>query len=260
LQVSLIPVATAADPTALLGTTAIVFDVLRATSTIVTALASGYRKVYPVAEPDTALALAHEHGFILAGERKGEKITGFPHGNSPLEFVNGPDTAYHMPESVAGSIPSNNELQTSDVLVLTTTNGTKAIRWADHAHKVFTGSLLNARSVAQAALLEGLDISLVCAGTAGRFSLEDTLGAGFVFIEIMQQLNGAASLATDDLPIAAYELARFYCDDPLAGLAAGRHGQKLLRRGRETDLHWCAQLNHYDIAPVFNGNYIAVGE
>jgi len=266
LQVSLIPVATAADPTALHGTTAIVFDVLRATSTIVTALASGYRKVYPVAEPDTALALAHEHGFVLAGERKGEKITGFPHGNSPLEFVNGPDKAYHMPELSAGSTPKNKELQTSDVLVLTTTNGTKAIRWADPAHKVFTGSLLNARSVAQAALLEGLDISLVCAGTAGRFSLEDTLGAGFVFIEIMQQLNGAASgqqavsMATDDLPIAAYELARFYGHDPLAGLAAGRHGQRLLRRGRETDLHWCAQLNLYDIAPVFKGLFISAGE
>lgn len=261
MQVSLIPVATAAKPDTLHETTAIVFDVLRATSTIVTALASGYRRVYPVADTGTALALAQEHGFVLAGERRGDKIAGFPHGNSPLEFISGPDTGYHRPEIDEMSGISN-DAQKCNVLVLTTTNGTKAIRWAEPAHKVFIGSLLNARAVAQAALREELDISLVCAGTGGRFSLEDTLGAGFVFMEILQQINGAASsqlaagMAMDDLPITAYELARFYYHDPLAGLMAGRHGQKLLRRGREEDLRWCAQLNRYDIAPVLTSKFI----
>ncbi len=266
MQVSLIPVAIAANPAVLPGTTAIVFDVLRATSTIVTALASGYRRVYPVADAGTALALANEHGFVLAGERKGDKIAGFPHGNSPLEFIGGPDAAYHMLEINKGSSFNSNIWKTSDELVLTTTNGTKAIRWALSAHKVFTGSLLNARAVAQAALQEGLDISLVCAGTAGRFSLEDSLGAGFVLVEIIRQLSGpasgqpAASINMDDLAIAAYGLARFYHNNPLSGLFAGQHGQKLLRRGREEDLQWCAQLNRYDIAPVFMEEFITISD
>ncbi len=264
MQVSLIPVATAVNPAALHGTTAVVFDVLRATSTIVTALASGYRRVYPVADAGIALALANERSFVLAGERRGEKIAGFPHGNSPLEFIGGPDTAYHMSEISKGPSFNNNVWKTSDDLVLTTTNGTKAIRRAQSAHKVLTGSLLNARAVAQAALREGLDINLVCAGTAGRFSLEDTLGAGFVLAEIMRQLSQAtseqhtASINMDDLAITAYGLARFYHNDPLSGLFAGRHGQKLLRLGLEEDLHWCAQLNRFDIAPVFTGKYITV--
>jgi len=264
LQVKLIPVATATNPDALHGTTAVVFDVLRATSTIITALASGYRRVYPVADAGTALALANEHGYVLAGERRGDKIAGFPHGNSPLEFIGGPGIVYHMPKISEGPSFNSNVWKTSDDLVLTTTNGTKAIRWVQSAHKVFTGSLLNARAVAQAALREGLDISLVCAGTAGRFSLEDALGAGFVLWEIIQQLSGTASgqqaisINMDDLAIAAYGLARYYHNDPLSGLIAGRHGQKLLRRGREEDLHWCAQLNRYDIAPVFTGEYIMI--
>ncbi|KAF1086451.1 putative 2-phosphosulfolactate phosphatase [Sporotomaculum syntrophicum] len=253
MQVSLIPVATAANPDVLHETTTIVFDVLRATSTIVTALASGYRRVYPVADAGTALVMAHKHGFVPAGERGGDKIAGFPHGNSPLEFIGGPNVGI------------SNDAQKCNVLILTTTNGTKAIRWAESAYKVFTGSLLNARAVAQAVLREGLDVSLVCAGTGGRFSLEDTLGAGFVFMEIMKHLNGedssrlAAGMAVDDLPIAAYELARFYYHDPLSGLMAGRHGQRLLRRGLEDDLRWCAQLNRYDIAPVLSGEFITTG-
>lgn len=259
LQVSLIPVATAANSAVLSGTTAIVFDVLRATSTIVTALASGYRKVYPVEEADTALELAHNYGFVPAGERKGDKIPGFPHGNSPLEYIDGP-------ESYQAGTLNNNGQQASDVLVLTTTNGTKAIHWAKPAHKVYTGALLNARYVARAALQDGLDICLVCAGTAGGFSLEDTMGAGLVFMEIMRQLTGtdsghqAADMAMDDLPIAAYELARFYHHDLLSGLTTGLHGQRLLRLGRKADLQWCTQLNRYNIAPVFTGEFITVSD
>ncbi len=264
MQVSLIPVAIAANPAALHKTTAIVFDVLRATSTIVTALASGYRRVYPIIDVGTALTLAYEHGFVLAGERKGNKIAGFPHGNSPLEFIGGPDTALHMSKLNYGFCHENDVCKTNDVVVLTTTNGTKAIRWAETAHKVYVGSLLNARSVAQAALRDGLNICLACAGTSGRFSLEDMLGAGIVFMEIIQQLSGsdseqqAAGIAVDDLPVAAYGLARFYRNNLLSGLIAGRHGQKLLRRGREADLQWCAQLNRFDIAPVFTGKFIAI--
>lgn len=237
MYIKLIPVAASCDITDLAGTTAVVFDVLRATSTIVTALASGFRLVYPVAEASEAWVLAEARGFLLAGERGGEKIAGFPHGNSPLEFSAGPGAG-------------------SDALVLTTSNGTGAIHKAAAAACVLTGSLLNARAVAAAVLREGRDVRLVCAGTAGEFSLEDVLGAGFVLVEMEQAAGGLPDM--DDLATAAYSLARLYSYDPLAGLRAGRHGKKLLRLGREADLRWCARLNRFDLVPVFTGDCLMV--
>lgn len=235
MLIKLIPVADLCNAEELRGTTAIVFDVLRATSTIVTALASGFRRVIPVAEVNDAAKLARDNGFVLAGERGGKKIQGFEHGNSPLEFSSGPQTE-------------------SNTLVLTTSNGTRAICKAFGADAVFIGSILNARAVALAALNEKRDIYLVCAGTAGNFSLEDALGAGFVLREIIQAMNSKPEM--DDLAMASYTMASYYQNEPFLGLAAGRHGKVLLNLGCEEDLHWCAKLNRYDIAPQFNGSYI----
>lgn len=239
MNVKLIPVAAAAEPGDMKDTIAIVFDVLRATSTIVTAMASGYRKVYPVVNVDEALRLAGERGFALAGERGGKKITGFPLGNSPLEFCHGP-------------------VGDGDVLVLTTSNGTAAIRKAGDAETVLVGSVLSARAVARAAVSGGKDIRLVCAGTGGRYSLDDVLGAGLVLAEILNMADTAPDM--DDLALTALCLARCYRHNPLAGLMDSRHGKKLAAMGLEADLRWCARLNLYDLAPVFNGDYIAIGE
>lgn len=235
LLVKLIPAADLVEESDLAGTTAIVFDILRATSTIVTALACGFRQVYPVISADKAAKLAKNSGFLLAGERGGEKIKGFAHGNSPLEFCSGP-------------IPNR------DILVLTTSNGTRAIRQASAAVQVIIGALLNARAVALNVLREGRDLRLVCAGTAGEFSFEDALGAGFVLFE-MAKLAGSVP-EMDDLAMAAYGLACGYCNDPLAGLVAGQHGKRLLHLGRDEDLRWCAQLNRYHIAPILVSEYI----
>ncbi|MBF7081997.1 2-phosphosulfolactate phosphatase [Desulfallas sp. Bu1-1] len=237
MHVKLIPVAAAADRDVFEGTTAVVFDVLRATSTIVTALAAGYRRIYPVAEESAALALAHKHGYALAGERGGRKIPGFPHGNSPLEFWPG-------------------DGKESEALVLTTSNGTGAIQMASGAARVLTGSLLNARAAALAALKEGRDILLVCAGTGGAFSLEDALGAGFVLAELIRATGETPPM--DDLAMAAYRLSIFYGNDPLGGLLDSRHGQRLLALECEDDLRWCAQLNKFNIAPVFMHDHIYV--
>ncbi|WP_027363367.1 2-phosphosulfolactate phosphatase [Desulfotruncus alcoholivorax] len=236
--VKLIPVAEKASPPEIQGYAAIVFDVLRATSTITTALAAGYQKVHPVVEAEEAKDLARRIGAALAGERGGEKIPGFPHGNSPLEFWSG----------------NNNG---NDSLVLTTSNGTKAIRIASmYADKTLIGSLLNARAVALAALQTGLDICLVCAGTEGSFSLEDVLGAGFVLLELTNLTGGR--LQMDDLPVAACNLARHYVNDPLKGLDEGRHGKKLINLGRKADLEWCARLNRFEIAPAVNNGYVSL--
>ncbi|HBX22737.1 MAG TPA: 2-phosphosulfolactate phosphatase [Desulfotomaculum sp.] len=235
MNIKLFPVASAVSADALSGATAIVFDVLRATSTIVTALSSGYRRVYPVVNVNEAMQMARERGFCLAGERGGQKIAGFPLGNSPLEFSTGP---------VAGA----------DILVLTTSNGTAAIRSAAAAEKVLTGSIINARAVARAAIYEGRNIVLVCAGSGGLYSLDDILGAGFVLMEIVAAADTAPAM--DDQALAALCLARYYKQDPLAGLMDSNHGKKLLGLGLKNDLYWCARLNLYDTAPIFQGNYI----
>jgi len=237
MNIKLIPVASTVGSEALNGATAVVFDVLRATSTIVTALSSGYRRVYPVVNAGEAMRMARKRGFCLAGERGGQKISGFPLGNSPLEFSTGP---------VAGA----------DILVLTTSNGTAAIRSASAAEKVLTGSIINARAVARAAIGEGRDIVLVCAGSGGLYSLDDILGAGFVLMEIVAAADNAPAM--DDHALAALCLARYYEYDPLAGLMDSNHGKKLLGLGLISDLRWCARLNIYDIAPVFCGNYIEI--
>lgn len=239
MNIKLIPVASAAGSEAMSGATAVVFDVLRATSTIVTALSSGYRRVYPVVNVNEAMQMARERGFCLAGERGGQKISGFPLGNSPLEFSTGP---------VAGA----------DILVLTTSNGTAAIRRASTAEKVLTGSIINARAVARAVIGEGRDIVLVCAGSGGLYSLDDILGAGFVLMEIMAAANNAPAM--DDQALTALCLARYYKQDPLAGLMDSNHGKKLLGLGLERDLRWCARLNLFELAPVFCGDYITISE
>ncbi|MFA7468095.1 MAG: 2-phosphosulfolactate phosphatase [Desulfotomaculaceae bacterium] len=235
MNINLIPVASAAGTEAMSGATAVVFDVLRASSTIVTALSSGYRMVYPVVNVEEAVQIARERGFCLAGERGGQKIPGFPMGNSPLEFSTGP---------VAGA----------DILVLTTSNGTAAIRKASTAEKVLIGSIINARAVARTAISEGRDIALICAGSDGLYALEDILGAGFVLMEIVATANSVPAM--DDQALTALCLARYYQQDPLAGLMEANHGKKLLGLGLKSDLRWCSRLNLYDTVPIFAGNYI----
>ncbi len=237
MNITLIPTAKAAGYGMMKGVNAVVFDVLRATSTIVTALSSGYRRVYPVVDADEAILMARQRGFSLAGERDGRRISGFPLGNSPLEFTAGP----------AGG---------ADELVLTTSNGTAAIRGAAAAEKVLTGSIINARAAARAAVAEGRDVVLVCAGSGGLYSLDDALGAGFMLLEIIDAAPRPPEL--DDQALAALCMARYYRQDPLAGLMESSHGKRLLGLGLEKDLRWCARLNLYDAAPVLDGDYIAL--
>jgi hypothetical protein len=138
VHVAFTPAETAAIPTA------IVVDVIRATSTIVQAVASGYRRVLCCAEIEEAKALRDELGnAVLAGERKGQPIPGFDLGNSPLEFLE----------------------PRAETLVLTTTNGTRAIvEAASRCDLVLVGSLLNLDAVATAAAERGKDVEIVCAG------------------------------------------------------------------------------------------------
>jgi 2-phosphosulfolactate phosphatase len=201
--------------------TAVVVDVLRATSTIAQALAAGYRRVLCCAEVEEARALRERIGEgVLAGERRAAAIEGFDLGNSPREFVT----------------------PRGETLILTTTNGTRAIvTAAAHADTVFVGSLLNLESVVAAAAERGTDVEVVCAGVEGRFTLDDAYCAG----RIVERLDGERSDAAE----AAVRLARSF-PSALEGLRASENPfhDKL-----GADVAWCAQENLVAVVPRLAG-------
>ena len=198
--------------------TAIVVDVLRATSTIAQALASGYRRVLCCAEVEEARALRAQVGEgVLAGERNAVAIPGFDLGNSPREFT----------EALG------------ETLILTTTNGTRAVlAAAASAEAVLVGSLLNLEAVAAAAR-GGEAVEVVCAGLQGRFTIDDAYCAG----RIAELLGGERSDAAE----AAVLVARSFAD-PLEGLSASENPEHAALR---KDIAWCARESVLDVVPRF---------
>src|SRR5262245_16968461 len=193
----------------------IVVDVLRATSTIAQALASGYERVYCTAEIDAARALRERLGEgLLGGERSAVKIEGFDVGASPREFLGEPRER---------------------TVIFSTTNGTRAIlETAARSKEVLLGSLLNLDAVAAAARDRGEGVTVVCAGFQGQFALDDAYCAG----RIVQLLGADPS----DSAKAADAIASAW-PDPHEGLLARTYGPP----GLEEDIAFCAQVGVLDV-------------
>jgi 2-phosphosulfolactate phosphatase len=196
----------------------IVVDVLRATSTISQALASGWPRVLCCPGIEEARAVLEQLGEgVLGGEREAQKIEGFDVGASPREFLE------------RGNKP----------LILTTTNGTRAILTAAAScGEVVLGSLLNLDAVAAAARERGEDVVVVCAGFQNAFALDDAYCAG----RIVELLPGDRT----DAAKAAELVARAY-PDAHAGLTARTYGPP----GLEEDIRFCAQENTLSVVPRF---------
>ena len=207
----------------------IVIDTLRATSVITTALAAGARGVIPVAEIEEAMRLYHNLGSdyaLLCGEREGNPIPGFHLGNSPQEY---------------------DEHAVSDrMLVMTTTNGTRALLAANNAAVLVAGCMLNATAVADQARHSGLDVTLLCAGTRGRFSLDDVITAG----AIAHSLVGSAPVA-DDLTNVALHIYHQYAANPEEGLRDCAHVRFLLESGYAQDVHYCLHHDGLSVVPFY---------
>jgi 2-phosphosulfolactate phosphatase len=196
---------------------AVVVDVLRATSTIAQALASGYRRVLCCAEIEEARELRERLGEgVLAGERLAQAIPGFDLGNSPAEFVE----------------------PRGETVVLTTTNGTRAVvAAAASADTVLVGSLLNLAAVAQAARGAASGVEVVCAGVDGRFTLDDAYCAG----RIAALLGGERSDAAE----AAVRVAESFASGEEALRTAENPRQEVLG----DDLAWCARESVLAVVP-----------
>jgi 2-phosphosulfolactate phosphatase len=196
----------------------IVVDVIRATSSIAQALASGYERVLCCAEIDEARTLRAELGdeAVVGGERNAVVVDGFDVGASPREFAAEPKAR---------------------TLILTTTNGTRAIlAAAARCELVLVGSLLNLSAVVRAAREAGGDVAIICSGFKGAFALDDAYCAG----RIVDALGGERS----DAAIAAGVIAAAW-PDPLQGLNARTYGPP----GLEADIEFCAQVDLLDAAP-----------
>ena len=196
---------------------AIVVDVMRATSTIAQALASGYRRVLCCREIDEARALREQLGdeAVVGGERNAVPIEGFDLGASPRDYLE----------------------PRAETAILTTTNGTRTVlAAAANAEIVLLGSLLNLEAVAAAALAPGEDITVVCAGYQGAFAIDDAYCGG----RIVELLDGERT----DAAVASAALASAY---PTAweGVNARTYGPP----GLEDDLHWCTQENTLAVVP-----------
>ena len=198
----------------------IVVDVIRATSSIAQALASGYERVLCCAEIDEAKGLRAQLGdeAVVGGERNAVVVEGFDLGASPREFAEAPK---------------------ANTLILTTTNGTRTILTAAaRCEVVLLGSLLNLSSLVAAVRKTGGDVAIICSGFKGAFALDDAYCAG----RIVAELDGERS----DAAIAAEVVARAW-PTPLDGLKARTYGPP----GLEADIEFCAQVDRLDTVPRF---------
>lgn len=217
----------------LAGRGVIVIDVLRATTTIVAALASGARAVVPAATSEDAVRMTanlERNGFVLAGERKYLPIPGFTLGNSPREMT---------PEQVGGK-----------TVYLSTTNGTPALVAAQGADPVLVGAAVNFAAVgarANTLLRERGDLVIICAGREKQIALEDAYTAGRI---ARAARKGMRKVALNDSADVALGLAQRYRSwlDAFTSSEAGRALQAL---GLEQDVQFCAAVDRYDLVPAY---------
>ena len=230
MRISVIPTAQQAQGINFSGQTAVVIDVLRATSVITTALDNGAHEVIPMKTVEEAQSLyATCDNALRGGERNALKIEGFDLGNSPLEYKK---------KTVEGK-----------TVILTTTNGTHAINTIKGADEVVLACFRNAESVACSARN---DVTVVCAGTEGRFSLDDGLCAGML-IELLKQQT---EVEIDDFGLL---LNRFYNESKnnLFGALSGcYHLKRLFALGFYDDIKFCLETNCVQTVPVFQAGRI----
>lgn len=207
-----------------------VIDVLRGTTTIATALANGAAGVIAVTDPEEGAALARRLGrerVLLGGERHAVRIDGFDLDNSPLAY---------RPDMVRGK-----------TVVFTTTNGTRALRAMDGAASIRAAALVNRGAVAEALAREDGDITIVCAGEANGFALDDTLGAGALVDRLIAMLSNAD---LSDAALGATLLYRSVAERLADAVATGEHAQSLARKGFAADIAFSAQLDIFDAVPT----------
>jgi 2-phosphosulfolactate phosphatase len=223
-------------PTEVQGRTVFVIDILRATTSMCAALSHGAKAIIPVASTEEALRLAQTIGsadVLLAGEKNSVRIPGFHLGNSPLE----------MSESAVRG----------KTLIVTTTNGTKALLACQGAAAVFAAGAANlgvAAEKAREAFEKEGGVLIVCAGRDGAFSLDDAYCAGRLAAATLGAPKPRRGI--NDAAIASLDLVRRYGERWERPLTYSRAGRELIRLGFRDDVLDAARQDAYPVLPYFH--------
>jgi 2-phosphosulfolactate phosphatase len=223
------------------GRVVAVIDVLRASTSIAVALANGARAVLPFESSEEMISRSKqlERGtFLLAGERRMLKIGGFDLGNSPLEYTR---------EAVEGQ-----------TVLLTTTNGSKALLMMQGARDVVVASYVNLTAVSamlRTALRGGADVTLVCAGQDRQFALEDAACAGRYVHTVSKRL---AAVDSNDEAYAASLIDRKFGDNLIRLFNTAAHGRALAAAGFRNDLTTCAGVDSTPVVPIYQDRQITM--
>lgn len=215
----------------------VIIDVLRATSTIATALYNGATAVIPVATVPRCIELGQEFDGITAGERDGKVADGLEYGNSPFEY----------PREFVGN----------RILVLTTTNGTKLLHMAldNGAEEIITGSFPNLSAVCDHLIARKKNVILGCAAWKDRVNIEDSLFAGAVINRIQQQFHircDSSMIALNLYQSAKHDLFEFMKHNNAS------HYHRLSSYGLEKDIRYCLTSDCANVLPEFMGDRLIV--
>jgi len=205
----------------------VVVDVFRATSAMCTAFHHGVKEIIPVATVEEAISYKKE-GYLVGAERNGEVVEGFDFGNSPFSY---------MGDEIKGK-----------TIVLTTTNGTKAIAIAKGVNEILIGSFLNLSALAEYLIEDNKDVLIQCAGWKNRFNMEDTLFAGALVQKLLES-SDFGNLA--DSAVAASHLYEVAKDDLYKFLEKSSHRNRLKRLNLDDDIRFCLEVSKFSVVPIF---------
>ena len=221
------------------GRVAAVVDVLRATSTIVEAMANGARSVFPTATVEDAVRLAQSLGrseVLLCGERRSRPIEGFDLGNSPLEFTR--------------------DIVADKHVVMATTNGTPALLTGGTADQCVVASFLNIQAAANRLIPAALPIVITCAGREGRFSMDDALCAG----ALVRYLRTSRPERTrmNDAALAAAALEKRYRRHMTSAISRTSSARQIIDAGLSADIAYCLNENRHAVAPIMSDRQVVL--
>lgn len=211
------------------GKIVVVVDILRATSVMTTAMAYGAKEIIPVEKLDIARTYLDKGCHLCAAERGGDRVEGFPLDNSPFSYM-------------------NDEVKDSSI-VITTTNGTVAIKKSMTAGQVLIGSFLNLTSLANYIQTQNQDVVIHCAGWKGKTNMEDTLFAG-ALVEKLQSTHGLGC----DTPHVTLNYWESVKDNLLHTIENSSHAKRLNKLNIKKDIAFCMTLDKYEVVPKLVGD------
>lgn len=207
----------------------VVIDIFRATTTMVASLANGVKNIIPVSQLEECIAYPEADHVIKAAERGGKKVDGFLFGNSPFDYIDKPEAK-------------------DKTLIMTTTNGTRAIDLSKEASNVIIGSFLNISAICDFLIEDKKDVIMFCAGWKGRYNLEDSLFAGAIIHRLQNYFSFDSDGALSSLLL--YQKAKF--DGFHTFLKNSSHYKRLSGFSNHKDIELALEFDKYAILPMLN--------